>query len=80
MAESIRTTESNRARAALVNELFRNHNRTLVRFLQSKLQNPQEAREIAQPQPKLTYPEESRRNRESRSCRWANGSKGYHSR
>jgi RNA polymerase sigma factor (sigma-70 family) len=42
------TTEDSRERAALVSELFRNHNRTLVRFLESKLQNPQEAREIAQ--------------------------------
>jgi RNA polymerase sigma factor (sigma-70 family) len=48
MADSVPTTESTRERAALVSELFRNHNRMLVRFLQSKLQNPQEAREIAQ--------------------------------
>jgi RNA polymerase sigma factor (sigma-70 family) len=48
MAEFVPKTESNGERAALVSELFRNHNRTLVRFLQSKLQNPQEAREIAQ--------------------------------
>ncbi|MGD9599281.1 MAG: sigma-70 family RNA polymerase sigma factor [Steroidobacteraceae bacterium] len=37
-----------RARALAVSELFRQHNRTLVRFLQSRLQNEQEAREIAQ--------------------------------
>jgi RNA polymerase sigma factor (sigma-70 family) len=48
MARSVPTPESSIERAALVSELFRNHNRTLVRFLQSKLQNPQEAREIAQ--------------------------------
>jgi RNA polymerase sigma factor (sigma-70 family) len=51
MADSVPAapkTEDSRARAALVSELFRNHNRTLVRFLESKLQNPQEAREIAQ--------------------------------
>lgn len=35
-------------RANAVSELFRNHNRMLIRFLQSKLQNEQEAREIAQ--------------------------------
>lgn len=45
---TISTTQDSRERAALVSELFRNHNRTLVRFLESKLQNPQEAREIAQ--------------------------------
>lgn len=48
MADSVPTTETTRERAALVSELFRNHNRMLVRFLQSRLQNPQEAREIAQ--------------------------------
>jgi RNA polymerase sigma-70 factor (ECF subfamily) len=48
MAESVRTTERAHERAALVSELFRNHNRTLVRFLQSRLQNPQEAKEVAQ--------------------------------
>jgi RNA polymerase sigma-70 factor (ECF subfamily) len=48
MAESVPNSSSSRERAALVTELFRNHNRTLVRFLQSKLQNQHEAREIAQ--------------------------------
>jgi len=37
-----------RARAAAVSDLFREHNRTLVRFLDAKLQNEQEAREMAQ--------------------------------
>jgi RNA polymerase sigma-70 factor (ECF subfamily) len=37
-----------RARAEAVSALFRDHNRTLIRFLQSKLQNEQEAREVAQ--------------------------------
>jgi len=36
------------ARARAVSELFREHNRTLVRFLQAKLQNEHEASEIAQ--------------------------------
>jgi RNA polymerase sigma factor (sigma-70 family) len=48
MADSLPKSPGSRERAALVTELFQNHNRTLVRFLQSKLQNPQEAREIAQ--------------------------------
>jgi RNA polymerase sigma-70 factor (ECF subfamily) len=48
MAESVPNPEKSDERAALVSELFRNHNRTLVRFVQSKLQNPQEAREVAQ--------------------------------
>jgi RNA polymerase sigma factor (sigma-70 family) len=48
MAESVPLPDSNHERAAQVTELFRSHNRTLVRFLQAKLQDPQEAREIAQ--------------------------------
>lgn len=36
------------ARAQAVSALFREHNRTLVRFLEARLQNTQEAREIAQ--------------------------------
>lgn len=36
------------ARAQAVSRLFQDHNRTLVRLLQSKLQNEQEARETAQ--------------------------------
>ena len=40
--------ENYRIRAQAVSELFREHNRTLVRFLESKLQDTQEAREIAQ--------------------------------
>jgi RNA polymerase sigma-70 factor (ECF subfamily) len=40
--------EDSRARAQAVSALFREHNRTLVRFLESRLQNTQEAREIAQ--------------------------------
>ena len=37
-----------RARAVAVSELFRQHNQTLVRFLDARVQNEQEAREIAQ--------------------------------
>lgn len=37
-----------RARAIAVSELFRQHNQTLVRFLDARLQNEQEARETAQ--------------------------------
>jgi len=48
MGESVQNTESSRERAVAVSELFRNHNRTLIRFLQAKVQNEQEAREIAQ--------------------------------
>lgn len=48
MAESTLKPEGSRERAQAVSDLFREHNRTLVRFLQSKLQNEQEAREIAQ--------------------------------
>jgi DNA-directed RNA polymerase specialized sigma24 family protein len=48
MAESVPLPDSNHERAVQVTELFRSHNRTLVRFLQAKLQDPQEAREIAQ--------------------------------
>ena len=48
MAESVPLPDSNHDRAVEVTELFRSHNRTLVRFLQAKLQDPQEAREIAQ--------------------------------
>src|ERR1700722_14185916 len=48
MAESVSLPDSNHDRAVEVTELFRSHNRTLVRFLQAKLQDPQEAREIAQ--------------------------------
>jgi len=48
MAESVPSSESTGDRAKAVSDLFREHNRTLVRFLQSKLQNEQEAREIAQ--------------------------------
>lgn len=40
--------EDLRVRAAAVSELFRQHNRTLVRFLDARLQNEQEAREMAQ--------------------------------
>ncbi len=48
MAESAPHGKATGDRAQAVSELFREHNRTLVRFLQSKLQNEQEAREIAQ--------------------------------
>jgi RNA polymerase sigma factor (sigma-70 family) len=48
MAESVPLPDRNHERAVQVTELFRSHNRTLVRFLQAKLQDPQEAREIAQ--------------------------------
>jgi len=48
MVDSVQKSDNERERANAVTELFRNHNRTLVRFLQSKLQNEQEAREIAQ--------------------------------
>jgi DNA-directed RNA polymerase specialized sigma24 family protein len=48
MAESVPLPDRNHERAVQVTELFRSHNRTLVRFLQVKLQDPQEAREIAQ--------------------------------
>jgi RNA polymerase sigma factor (sigma-70 family) len=48
MAEPVPLPESNRERAVQVTELFRSHNRTLVRFLQAKLHDAQEAREIAQ--------------------------------
>ena len=48
MAESVPLPYGNHERAVQVTELFRSHNRTLVRFLQAKLQDPQEAREIAQ--------------------------------
>jgi RNA polymerase sigma-70 factor (ECF subfamily) len=37
-----------RSRAEAVTELFRDHNQILVRSLQAKLQNEQEAREVAQ--------------------------------
>lgn len=40
--------EDSQARVQAVSNLFREHNRTLVRFLESKLQNTHEAREIAQ--------------------------------
>ena len=40
--------EELRARGVAVSELFRQHNQTLVRFLDARLQNEQEAREIAQ--------------------------------
>lgn len=40
--------EDLRARAAAVADLFREHNQTLVRFLDARLHNEQEAREIAQ--------------------------------
>lgn len=40
--------EDSRARAQAVSDLFREHNRTLVRFLEARLQNEQEARETAQ--------------------------------
>jgi DNA-directed RNA polymerase specialized sigma24 family protein len=45
---SVPLPDGNHERAVQVTELFRGHNRTLVRFLQAKLQDPQEAREIAQ--------------------------------
>lgn len=48
MAESVPKGERGAERAQAVSALFREHNRTLVRFLQSRLQNEQEAREIAQ--------------------------------
>jgi RNA polymerase sigma-70 factor (ECF subfamily) len=40
--------EDSRERAAAVSELFRQHNQTLVRFLEARLHNEQEARETAQ--------------------------------
>ena len=40
--------EERRARAELVERLFREHNSALVRFLQARLRSPQEAHEVAQ--------------------------------
>lgn len=40
--------EAPRSRAQAVSELFREHNRTLVRFLEARLRDEQEAREVAQ--------------------------------
>ena len=48
MAENVPHPEPPSERSRAVSELFKEHNRTLVRFLQSRLQNEHEAREIAQ--------------------------------
>jgi RNA polymerase sigma factor (sigma-70 family) len=40
--------EERRARAELVDRLFREHNEALIRFLQARLRSPQEAHEVAQ--------------------------------
>jgi RNA polymerase sigma factor (sigma-70 family) len=48
MADFAQSNAHARERADAVSDLFRNHNRMLIRFLQAKLQNEHEAREIAQ--------------------------------